>query len=597
MLDFADIENMVILEFGYKNVKKAQLNGTYKDLLQSFSKRKNYNKFKSIFNDNEDLSKVSSLVKTLAQEEELYQIWRETKDIGKEYNEKNTMLDAEGRQTFSEERREFIKKYMQANGGVVPYSDLDFAQYIQKANEWQNNNVPEKSSAVSDFSKLSLEEILEEYQMLDAYLDEDDDLWDKKYAEFEEALKAVDGEKMDKIYSNYIGQNFDLQDYQSVYDMDVFLENIPFPDSQKKAEIISKINKFKENFKAVEPEEYAKSMWGRNEAVLERAGNQNLESAIDSPTPENDHLLTSESKEKEAEEQVELENKDAPVSVGSYMQAKREHWKGWCDSKSYVYEEVNATDEKIGFHFRYYKNEEAKKDGDFEADVHYPTKELAKVKSKSGKQLTLEFWKSFAEEANKNSQLINFSKIKNKDNKAKLLLACIVSGTEYSNVDAKKINFADAFKELSQEDKEKAMKKLDLDKDGIKIEDKKFTLQDIMIMELHASRHSGGDIDKVRPNSYEHIKNQVTEQVEDGKSRIKEIYMQDKNYKRITARLTAVAEFAEKKGIENLTVKEYQKVANAYEEQKAKENNNQKIKEKHSHPEVKTINAKDSTRI
>lgn len=560
-----------------------------------------------------------------------------------------------------------------------------------------------------DFSKLSLEEILKEYQALDAYID-NDDVWDEKYAAFEEALKAVDGKKMDKIYSNYTRQKPDLKNHKSVYDMELMFESVPaFHEGQKKTEVINKINKFKENLKTVAPKEYAKSRWGEREEASKRSKEAEAESDIinnTSLTPESEQEVedivldnegssevieeeeasahkddiekndltgeirltpsnqeawntfiggidisklsakdannyvhrfeewleiqkkiealetriaqeTDETKKmaleteksilenkqsaikKEVQEQVELVSKGTPVSGNSYMQAKSAHWKGWCGSKNYVYEEVNATDKAIGFHFRYYKNEEAKKNGDYEADVRYPTQELAKVKSKDGKPLSVEFWKSFAQDADNNKQLINFSKVKREDNKAKLLLACIVTGTEYSNVEVKKINFAEAFKELSSEDREKAMKKLDLDKEGVRIEDKKFSLQDIMIMELHASRHNNGDINKVRPNSYEQIKNQVAEQVDDGKSKIKDVYMQDKNYKRIADRLAAVAEFAEKKGITELTLKEYKKVANVYEVQKnkSKEKNEKKEGTKPLQPAIQTVVAKGGTRV
>lgn len=232
------------------------------------------------------------------------------------------------------------------------------------------------------------------------------------------------------------------------------------PDYVELKEYISKTN-VGIDIANLSEEEYKKISKEMNDAKeAEAKDNEGAET----PTGGENEPKSEEGKDKP--EEITLEGgKEDP----DWVKKLEEHWKPWCEDekRKYIYE---RDVEKEGLNFKYYKTQEDKEAGKHAAEVHYTSPNKVSIKTHDGKPADMDFWKSFADKVSKDGQLVNFERVGKEDNKAKLFLACMFAGVETKNVDPKEINFENAFKELSPEEKKAAQEALGLDENGKKLQ-------------------------------------------------------------------------------------------------------------------------------
>lgn len=199
--------------------------------------------------------------------------------------------------------------------------------------------------------------------------------------------------------------------------------------------------------------------------------NSEEEKAGDEKNQDGDVEKHEAANDNEPEKPVLEKKEGAQVSNDSEWVKKMDtHWKGWCEDREgpkYIYE--RDAEQKEGYSFKYYKNSEDKAAGKPATEVHYKTESDVEIKTADGKPADYEFWKSFANAAKKNEQVVNFEKMGKAENKSRLYLACVVQGVGVKNANLDDMNFEESFKYLSDEEKKIAQAKLGLDENGAKI--------------------------------------------------------------------------------------------------------------------------------
>lgn len=583
MVTFSEIDMQISFVAKDQDWLNAKVNGTYADILEKFI-NKNYdsnNEWKS-FVDNNGEEKVSKMLKAMQKEEQRYQKWKEQKhknDI--KGDESYTKIEYKGLTPDNDLQLYFASENLDPSEAQMAFikgiKEKD-GKFIFSDDKFKNWNKIRKEKTDRDDRRVYEKECK---KVINSYLEKTEGnarkVSDEEYSSILSAAILNRDNQGKTEGDNKMADEFKISDEDRAF-LEKYAEKsgekIDFDNIKDQASLDVIMKKAKDAEKT--PEEDTNS------------------AEVDDKAHESEEMEVPEAANDNEPENVGLEKKEGAEEIPDeeWVKNMEAHWKGWCEDRDPKYE-YERDKEKKGYAFKYYKTAEDKELNKHAVEVHYETQSDVKIKTFDGKSADLEFWKSFADAAKKNDQVVNFEKMGKEENKAKLYLACMFNGVDVKNVNVDTINFESAFKELNDEEKKVAQEKLGLDENGVKVapetekteteekveekteekseekteEPKEYTLADIKILEVYSAKNGERPIND---EAFENKKKQVV----DANGDIKSGYISKEKMKEIGEKID-YAKNNMPEGKDKVTLVEYKSMMEKREESMSHDNQNE----------------------